>query len=272
MWASTMIEYVITGNAYWLKERDSEGAIKHLWWIPSRLIKPVTHPHASEDFLLGYKYGPGGEAEFKPVEDVVHLKYFLDPDDPRRGLGPMGSLIREIYTDDQAANFTATLLRNSAVPGTVLIPGKGVTFDEQSAKEVKSRWKQEFSGDRQGGLMVSSKEVSMTTVGIDPEKLNLAAIRQIPEERVTAVMGIHAAAVGLGTGLEQTKDGDLARKGYRDERWRMWEGGLGKAEIVQAQAEGHEGYDRPTDQIGPKKNSVPYFRPPARSMAIRPVS
>lgn len=218
LWFSTMIEFVVSGNAYWVKERNADGTIKHLWWVPKSLITPISHPNASDEFILGYKYAPGGDPMLLLPEDVVHIKYGLDPDDQRLGLGPLGSLIREIATDDQASNFTATLMRNSAVPGMMMTPEKGVTFDKQTRDEAKSRWNQSFGGDRSGGLMVASGAMKVTPVGIEPDKLNLAAIRQIPEERVTAVLGIPAAVIGLGTGLETTKVG-ATLAGYREQAW-----------------------------------------------------
>ena len=42
--------------------------------------------------------------------------------------------------------------------------------------------------------------------------MNTRGLRQIPEERVTAVLGLPAAVVGLGTGLEQTKVGATMRE------------------------------------------------------------
>ena len=218
LWFSTMLEFMVSGNAYWVKERDAAGTIKHLWWVPKALITPISHPNASNEFLLGYEYVPSGEPMLLLPEDVVHIKYGLDPDDQRLGLGPLGSVIREMATDDQAANFTATLMRNSAVPGMMMTPEKGVTFDQQTRDEAKSRWNQSFGGDRQGGLMVASGAMKVTPVGIDPDKLDLGRIRQLPEERICAVLGIQPAVLGLGTGLENTKVG-ATMKEMREQAW-----------------------------------------------------
>lgn len=218
LWFSTMIEFMVNGNAFWVKERDANGTIKHLWWVPKSLIHPISHPEASTEFLMGYEYSPGGEKMLLLPEDVVHIKYGLDPDDPRLGLGPLGSLIREIFTDDEAANFTASLMRNSAVPGAVMVPEKGVTFDKQTRDQAKAMWKQQFGGDNVGGLMVASGNLKLQTVGIDPDKLDLGRIRQIPEERITAVLGIPASVVGLGTGLQNaTNNATLSE--HREQAW-----------------------------------------------------
>lgn len=220
MMFSTLIELLVTGNAFWLKDRNEDGTIKHLWWVPQRFIEPKGNPGVSTEFLIGYEYNPGHTNPLLLLpEDVIHLKYGLDPDDPRRGLGQLASLIREIYTDDQAANFTASLIRNGGIPGTVISPAnKGITMDAKARQEAESRWQQKFGGDKQGSVLFASTEVKVTQMGLDPDKLNLAMIRQIPEERVTAVLGIPAAVVGLGTGLETTKVGATLKE-FREQAW-----------------------------------------------------
>jgi hypothetical protein len=33
----------------------------------------------------------------------VHFRFGLDPDDPRKGYSPLKSVLREVFTDDEAA-------------------------------------------------------------------------------------------------------------------------------------------------------------------------
>ena len=215
----TLLEFLVTGNSYWVKERGGDKTVKYLWWVPGRYIEPKAPSQASTEFLTGYEYRPSGnEPLLVETEDVVHVKYGLDPDNPRKGLGPLASLIREIYTDDMASNFTASLMRNGGMPGTLFTPGKDITLSDAQRAQAKSRWEQEFQGDQQGGVLVAASDAKVQQVGHDPDKLNLSAIRAIPEERVTAVLGIPAAVVGLGTGLEQTKVGATLAE-MREQAW-----------------------------------------------------
>tara|TARA_Y100000310_G_scaffold47500_3_gene44083 strand:- start:6331 stop:7659 length:1329 start_codon:yes stop_codon:yes gene_type:complete len=64
-----------------------------------------------------------------------------------------------------------------------------------------------FQGDQRGDVMVTSGRIKIDTLDVDIAKLNIDKLRQIPEERVCAVIGIPAAVVGFGTGMEQTKVG-----------------------------------------------------------------
>ncbi len=137
----------------------------------------------------------------------MHLRYGIDPDNMRKGLGPLGSLLREIYTDEEASNFSAALLRNFGVPGYMVTPEDGHTLSPEQRREFGKRWSQEFGGDNRGRMMIGTGRVKVEKISLTPAEMDLGRLRQIPEERITAVLGIPAAVVGLGTGLEQTKVG-----------------------------------------------------------------
>jgi hypothetical protein len=49
-------------------------------------------------------------------------------------------------------------------------------------------------------------------LGFAPRDLDLSALRNVAEERVCAALGVPAAVVGFGTGLEQTKLGATMRE------------------------------------------------------------
>jgi hypothetical protein len=72
---------------------------------------------------------------------------------------------------------------------------------------MKEYFKDNYGGDMRGEPFVVGAPTKVETIQWDPEKLNLSALRAIPEERITSLLGIPAAVVGFGTGLEQTKVG-----------------------------------------------------------------
>ncbi|MDP2728064.1 MAG: phage portal protein, partial [Dehalococcoidia bacterium] len=148
-------------------------------------------------------------------EDVVQFRDGVDPSNPRKGLSPIKSLFREIFTDDEAANMTASLLRNMGVPGVIISPKQG-TLTIPAAKQIKATYKENFSGDKKGEPMVMEGDTSIQQFGFSPEQMQLRALRGIPEERITSVLGINAAVVGLGAGLATTKVGATLRE-YREE-------------------------------------------------------
>lgn len=202
LWMATVIEHMVDGNAYWIKMRDGFGRPAELWWTPHWMISPKSD--SDSEFISYYEYGFGTQRYELPPEEVVHFRFGMDPDDPKLGMSPLKSVLREVYTDDEAAAFTASLLANMGVPGLIVSPEKGVTVSEPEAKETKATLMEKFSGDRRGEPMVMTGATQVSQFGFSPEQLLLREIRRVPEERVTAVTGIPAIVAGLGAGLDRS--------------------------------------------------------------------
>jgi HK97 family phage portal protein len=201
LWMATTMDWNVDGNAYWLKLRDQDGIVRQLWWVPHWMIEPKGD---ESTFIDHYEYTPGTEKLRIEKEDVVHFRNGLDSEDSKLGSSPLKSVLREVFTDDEAAAFTASLLGNMGVPGLVVAPGPGVTIDPQTALDVKKDVSEKFSGDRRGEAIVMTGPTEIHQFGFSPEQLVLKDLRRIPEERVTAVLGVPAIVAGLGAGLDRS--------------------------------------------------------------------
>lgn len=202
LWKATVIDYAF-GNAYWLKVRSGAGKPVQLYWVPSDTIKPMWPTDDPTVFISHYEYTPNGVKTDVPVEDVVHLRNGMDPRNIRKGLSPLGALLREIATDEEAAEFTHTILRNLGVTGMVISPadGKG-HITEPDALKIKAQVMQRTTGDRRGEPLVIGSSARVDQMGVDMGAIDLAGIRHVPEERITSMFGTPAVLLGLGTGLE----------------------------------------------------------------------
>lgn len=209
-----LTEYVADGNAYLIKIRDRLREPKQLWWTPQNLIEPKW-PADGSTFLSHYDYRPGGAVgaiRLEP-EDVVHLRYGIDPDNPRKGRSPFKTLLREIWTDDEASAFTSSLLRNLGVPGVIMAPkDANVNLTQEQIDLMRTRWEQTFGGDNRGRVMFAKGASDVHVLSFSPQQMDMASLRGIPEERIAAVLGIPAAVLGFGTGLAQTKVGATMRE------------------------------------------------------------
>lgn len=195
-------DLVISGNAYLLKVRSGAGRPVQLWWTPSTLITPKW-PEGGTEFISHYDYFPGGTPVKIDITDVVHYRLGLDHDNPRKGRSPLQSLLREVFTDDEAANMTAALLKNMGVPGLVISPTQE-SMMPQDAEAVRERVKQLTTGDRRGEPIILSSSTKVDTFGFNPQEMNLKDLRRIPEERISAVLGVPAIVAGLGAGLDRS--------------------------------------------------------------------
>lgn len=218
LWMATVTDFLINGNAYWVKVRNAGGRVIALWPIAAKQMEPKGDTQISSTYISHYEYKPGGKAERLKIEDVVHFRYGIDGMNPRKGMSPLGSLLREIFTDDQAANYTAAILRNFGMPSVILMPDDPTNIPEDARAEMGREFQRKFGGDNVGGAMISSGRLRVQTVGFSPSDMDLGNIRYVPEERIAAVLGIPAAVLGLGTGLETTKVGATLKE-YREQAW-----------------------------------------------------
>lgn len=208
LWKATLISYVLSGNGYWLKIRNAFGAVVQLWYVPHWCMEP-RWPFGGSQFISHYDYTPDHGTPFAvSPADVVHFRFGLDPENTRKGVSPIRPLLREIWTDDQCAQFSEAIVRNMGVPGLVLSPkNDGWKPSEEHKKELEAYLNSAHTGDRRGKAMVMRVPTDLHQFGFDPNKLMLASLRDISEERVCAILGIPAAVVGFGSGLQSTKVG-----------------------------------------------------------------
>jgi HK97 family phage portal protein len=204
-WMATVVDRIINGNAYWLKVRNRSGRVVELWWLPAFMVEPRWDERDSTSFISYYEYTVDSvKWAFRP-QDIVHFRNGLDPTNPRKGRSKLYSLLREIFTDNEASNFTASLMRNLGVPGVVLAPANtGLATGKIDAEAVKTTFMEKFSGDKRGEPMVMTSPTDIKVLSWSPEQMNLTALRRIPEERVSGVLGVPAMVAQLGAGLERS--------------------------------------------------------------------
>ena len=121
------------------------------------------------------------------------------------------------------AGLRPTVLRNMGVIGIVMSPKEGgITVTEDDVAETKKKLMERFTGSRRGEPLVMERPTDVHQFGFSLDKMDLSSIRNISEERVCAALGIPAAVVGFGTGLQQTKVGAT----MKELRRLAWEGNL----------------------------------------------
>lgn len=225
MLKATVYSYIVDGNGYWVKKRaggrksgmrwweNVTGEVEELWWVPHWRILPCSPP-GGDEFISHYELFMRHSGRIKlPLENVIHFRNGIDPERPQYGMSVIYSELREIYTDDEAAAFTSTILRNVGVPGLVISPRMWPSGDGddiaivQDTDAVKRYVEERFGGDNRGRALVLEAPAEVKTLGFNPREMDLGSIRNTVEERVCAAIGVQPAVVGFGTGLQQTKVG-----------------------------------------------------------------
>lgn len=221
-WMATVIDFITDGNAYWIKVRNGSGRVVALWWVPQRMMEPRWPESDPSVFVGWYEYTVDGIPWVVRPADVVHFRNGIDGMNTRKGRAPLKSLFTEIFTDVEAAAFTASLLRNLGIPGVVLSPANttsGVGFGQLAgnADGIKQKFMDTFGGDHRGEPLVFTHPTEAKVLSWSPEQMNLRELRRIPEERVSAVLGVPAGVAGLGAGLDRntfTNYGEANKAAY----------------------------------------------------------
>lgn len=200
------LSYNADGNAYAMIVRNRFGLPVQLWWVPHQLMEPKRE-EGSRNFIDYFEYQTGDGLPTKvPPSDVFHWRDGVDPMNTMKGMSPMKGLLREVFTDDEAAQFTAQLLRNMGVPGLVMSPAdESMSFgSDDDKRSLKRKLKAATTGDGRGEPVILDGAVKLEQFGFTPQQMDLKALRRLPEERVTATLGVPAIVCGLGAGLDRS--------------------------------------------------------------------
>lgn len=194
------LSWDVRGNAYLYKRRNNVGKIGGFWYIPHWQIRPMgtRDNSAGTKLITHYEYTPiGGQKKELEIEDVVQLRFGIDPMDPSSGLSPLAAELRDICADNEVANWLASLLRNAATPGMLFSP-KVVTEppSEEQKKNFKA-WIQGFVRDKRGESGIIPIPVDPITLGFNPQQMVLDKLREIPTSRICAALGVDPMVLGL---------------------------------------------------------------------------
>lgn len=212
LWMATAMDFCF-GEAFWLKIRNGNGEVVELWWVPRALIRPVWDERKPDVFITHYEYNAGGRKQDIPIKDIVHFRFGMDPTNVRRGFSQLAAVFREVYVDDQASNFTASILRNLGIIGLVFSPAANApAIAPAKLEEFKKYIQTNFTGDKRGNALAFASAMDAKVLAYNLQGLDVGPIRDIAEERVCAALGIPAAVIGFGTGLQQTKVGATMRE------------------------------------------------------------
>ena len=92
-------------------------------------------------------------------------------------------------------------------PGVVISPKNGAMASPDDVNATKAWFQQQFGGDNRGQTLVMGAPTDVQPYGFNPQQMNMSEGRDVAEERVCACLGIPAAVVGFGAGLQATKVG-----------------------------------------------------------------
>lgn len=194
-----ILSLIVDGNAYVLKLRSASGAVIGFRYIPHFQITPYW-PKDGSEFISGYLFAVNGKYYKIAKEDVIHIKHGIDPYNDRKGLSPLSAMLREICTDNENATYSASLMRNMGIPGTIITPKQPLPGGQPMPTDVVEKFKQMLMDkvrDRRGEPFFQGYPVDIHNPGFSPEQMVLDKVQSIPVQRICAAIGIDAMVVGF---------------------------------------------------------------------------
>jgi HK97 family phage portal protein len=202
LWAATVLSFVVSGSAYWIKAKAPAGSKMYLWYAPHWEIIPKWE-RDGRSFVTGYDHVVDGRRYPLEKDQVVHFRRGLDPANTRSGLPQLGAVLREVATDNAGSVYSYAILNNMGMPGVLISPvEKNDQIPKEEQETIKQLWKERTTGDQRGMPLVNSVPLKIERLTMSPEDLALDKMRTFPEDRICSAMKLSPMVVGLTSGAE----------------------------------------------------------------------
>jgi HK97 family phage portal protein len=199
----TMAYMAIGGNAYWHKVRDRRGRVIEIWPYHAGHFSAVP---GGDTWIRRYDFIDGG-AQRTPVDpsEVVHFKWpSPDPNQPWQAQPPLMAAAHEVDTDSEATAYLFALLKNDAVPRTIITSGPERFMNDDEVRRTKEQFRERYSGNKRGDVAILEAGSKIDRLGLDLQQLAFEALHRIPETRIAASFRVPAIVAGLSAGLERS--------------------------------------------------------------------
>jgi HK97 family phage portal protein len=212
----------LAGNCYWLINRGRDGVPAELWPVRPDLIRIIPHPTNPREWSYGYVLDPtsgfaGRGLEVIPIarSDMIHIKY-PNPLDAYFGQAPLRPATRATTVDNARTDFVDALLRNDAVPRTVVTTEAEI--DEQVVERLEARWMRKFGGTNRGRPAFLQKGMDVKVLGLNLKDLEFTDLSGVTEARICSAMGVQPILVGAKVGLDRSTFSN-----FREAKSAFWE-------------------------------------------------
>lgn len=193
--SSVVSSAYLYGNSYIRKIRGANNRVVALEFIPTNQVSV----ELGKDLRpLKFKTNNWG---ILTTDEVVHVRGLVSPDNPWMGRSYFYSCLREICTDNEAAAYEASMLRNLGIPGVILTSDDGSEIPPDAAEEIKQKYIDKTTGERRGEPLIIPGKMKVTQLGFSPVQMSTETLSKRPEERICAALGLSPIVVGLGAGL-----------------------------------------------------------------------
>lgn len=197
-------QLVLQGNAYALKQKNSQGRLIGL----TPLMSQQMVVGLKDDGSIVYEYNNGKEVIRYSEAEIWHIKLFGNG---IMGLSPLGFARNSIAIGQGAEQAVTNIYRNGGKPSGLL------TIDKTLTKEQRESVKTTFSGVGEGNesrLYVLEHGFKYEPISLSPQDIELLSSRKFQIEDIARFFGVPSVLINdtsagttWGSGIQQIVQG-----------------------------------------------------------------
>ena len=185
------------GQAFVYKDNEASTRIPTaLKLLPPDRVEPV---RKSRDLyeLDAWRLGGSDRTQIIDPMFIIRVEYAPDPNDPLKGLSPIGVARTTAGADVQAAAYNNALLKNSGIPPLILkYLGKGQITPTQKAEYLR-QWDERHSGpDSAGRPAFANADWDVIKLGMDARDMQFLQGRQWNLKEICRAFNVDPAFLG----------------------------------------------------------------------------
>lgn len=212
-WASVVVYLKLSGNAYYLKNRNEAGAVTGLWPLRPDWVTPKL----GDLGRLYYRVAPFGlEPKNIDPSDILRFKYF-NPSNPLMGHSPAQVAGRILSIDNSATDYVKLFFEEGGSPPGLLTTVQKLT--DAQAESIRTRWRTQYGGARNWHKpVVLDSDAQYQKLGSSIKEMAFDSLDARNEARICSVMGVPPIIVGAKVGLDRS-----TYSNYEEARKSWWQ-------------------------------------------------
>lgn len=211
LWYGIVLSMFVAGRAILFKVRNEyTRELLGFYYLPHFQCKILSNRNNAngQKLITHVEYTPlGGSPQVLEFDQVVILRWGIDPLNPGSGLSPLQGVLREICTDNEASTYSAALLRNMGIPGAIVMPdsdsGSAGDPTPDQRESIADLWRS-FMRDARGGILPLPRKMKFEYPAFDPQKMVLRELRADNSSRILSAFKIAPVVLGLGDEKDRT--------------------------------------------------------------------
>lgn len=182
--------YELTGESWWVLVRNAQRVPVEMWAVRPDRMSPVKHP---TDYITGYTYQIGSERIHLDLEDVIFTRH-PTPLDPYRGVGAIQSLMLDLGSEVEAANYNRAFFRNDATPGGIIKTDRSI--NDADFDKLVERWKTFHQGTSNAGRIGFLERADFIERKFTQRDMQFTQLRMLNRDMILAAFGVPLPMVG----------------------------------------------------------------------------